>query len=150
MQKAAIEEQKQLAIENPTAASIAVAGGTPEASGNFENLLDIDFDGAAPASMQNTPAKGTSGLEGLAGTPQRVQSPAAGSSAQPSNTMDDLMGVFGNGSSAPAAGASSGGGLDDLMGGFGGLDLNGSSQSPLPQQQLKGQPKTNDDILGLF
>jgi hypothetical protein len=155
MQKAAIEEQLQLAKENPTVAAIAAAANAPGQAiaqqSNVENLLDIDFDGSAPASLQKAPTSGSSGLEGLAGTPQRVESPAAGVSAQPSNAMDDLMGVFGNGPSAPPADASISGGMDDLMGGFCGLDMNGTSQPPPPQQQLQaGQKKTNDDILGLF
>ncbi|KIW03003.1 uncharacterized protein PV09_05661 [Verruconis gallopava] len=152
MQRAAIEEQQQLAKENPTVAAIAAAnasGGQVQQS-NIENLLDIDFDGSAPASLQNAPVRGTSGLEGLAGTPQRVASPSAGTSAQPSNTMDDLLGVFGNGPSA-AQTSTAGAGLEDLMGGFASLDMNGASQPPPPQQQLQSKSKqTNDDILGLF
>jgi AP-1 complex subunit beta-1 len=151
MQKAAIEEQLQLAKENSSVAAIAAAASSTPGQAiaqqsNMENLLDIDFDGSAPASLQKAPTSGSSGLEGLAGTPQRVASPAAG---MPSNTMEDLMGVFGNGPSAPLAGASSsGGGLDDLMGG---LNMNGASQPLPPQQQLQGKKQTtNDDILGLF
>ena len=162
MQKAAIEEQLQLAKENPTVAAIAAAtasGGAVEGGkggGNVENLLDIDFDGSAPASLGGAPSKGTSGLEGLAGTPQRVASPAAGGGMQqPSNAMDDLMGVFGNGggsSATPASANAGGSGLEDLMGGFGGMDLNGGNQPPPPQSQLAAGKKTqtNDDILGLF
>jgi hypothetical protein len=155
MQKAAIEEQLQLAKENPTVAAIAAAtasGGSAAPQSNMENLLDIDFDGSAPASLSNAPKAGASGLEGLAGTPQRVASPVAGS-AQPSNTMDDLMGVFGGSSAPPQNAASGGGGLEDLMGGFGGLDMNGGTQPPPPQTQLAGagsKKQTNDDILGLF
>jgi AP-1 complex subunit beta-1 len=103
--------------------------------------LDIDFDGAAPASMQKQPPGGASGLEGLAGTPQRVASPTA--VPQPTNNMDDLMGIFGSGPSEPAAGS---GAVDDLMNGFGGLNMGGASQSPPAQQQKQ----SNDDILGLF
>merc|ERR1711939_1101608 len=157
MQKAAIEEQLQLAKENPTVAAIAAAtasGGAVEGGkggGNVENLLDIDFDGSAPASLGGAPSKGTSGLEGLAGTPQRVASPAAGGGMQqPSNAMDDLMGVFGNGggsSATPASANAGGSGLEDLMGGFGGMDLNGGNQPPPPQSQLAAGKKTqtNDD-----
>jgi AP-1 complex subunit beta-1 len=94
--------------------------------------------------MQKQPPTGASGLEGLAGTPQRVESPAAGAPASASN-MDDLMGVFGSGGGAPAT--ASGG--DDLMNGFASLDLGGPSQ---PQQQMGGTntKKNNEDILGLF
>ncbi|KAF2436059.1 putative AP-1 adaptor complex subunit beta [Tothia fuscella] len=140
MQKAAIEEQKELALENPIAAdaaAAAVAGGPQQ--NNMENLLDIDFDGAAPASMVKQPAGGASGLEGLAGTPQRVASPAVG---QAGNNMDDLMGLFGGGDSAPPPS----GGANDLMNGFSGLDM---GSSPAQQQPAK-KTATNDDILGLF
>lgn len=121
-------------------AATAVSG--TGASQGAENLLDIDFDGAAPASLQQKPADGTSGLEGLAGTPQRVASPAVGAS-QASNNMDDLMGIFGNSGNEPAAPA---GGANDLMNGFAGMDMSGSQQAPT-QQKAK---QTNDDILGLF
>jgi AP-1 complex subunit beta-1 len=138
-------EQKELALENPIAAGAvsAAVSGTGAPQSNIENLLDIDFDGAAPASMQTKPPGGASGLEGLAGTPQRVESPAAGRPPPASNNMDDLMGIFGNegSSSAPVGGA------DDLMNGFSGLDMNSGNQQPRPPQQKKA---TNDDILGLF
>lgn len=152
LQAAAIEEAKQNARENPIAAaavSAAVAGvnssGAPQ---NAENLLDIDFDGAAPASMQKEPSMGGSGLEGLAGTPQRVASPSVASPVAPSGGMDDLMGMFGN-TPGPANGA---GGDADLMNGFAGMDMNGG-QPPAPQDQFGGggdKKKTNEDLLGLF
>lgn len=122
-------------------------------SNNAENLLDIDFDGAAPASLQKAPVSGASGLEGLAGTPQRVGSPTVASPTAQSAGMDDLMGMFGNGAAtAPGNGA---GGSQDLMNGFAGMDLNGG-QPPPAQSQLDGSgggqggKKTNDDLLGLF
>lgn len=152
LQAAAIEEAKQNARENPIAAaavSAAVAGvNSSSAPQNAENLLDIDFDGAAPASMQKEPAMGGSGLEGLAGTPQRVASPGIASPIAPSGGMDDLMGMFGN-TPGPANGA---GGDADLMNGFAGLDMNGG-QPPAPQSQFGGggdKKKTNEDLLGLF
>ena len=150
IQHAAIQEQRQNAVDNPIAAAGAVATSTGQQ--NAENLLDIDFDGAAPASADAPPSGGPSGLEGLAGTPQRVASPSAG--APPTNNMDDMMGLFDmNGSSSSAAPAAGGGGMNDLMGGFGGLDLTSSSQPPPAAQQLHGggdQKKTNDDLLGMF
>ena len=151
-------EQLQNARENPlaaAAAAAAVSGGapTPQAQNNVENLLDIDFDGTAPASSQKEPASGLSGLEGLAGTPMRVASPskmapiATGSS---NNNMDDLMGVFGNGGDSGGFGASSGGsGGGDLMNGFSGLDLSGPGDSGSSQSVDKGKKK-NEDILDLF
>jgi AP-1 complex subunit beta-1 len=98
-----------------------------------------------------------SGLEGLAGTPVRVQSPAVGvPAATPSpapaasNNLDDLLGVFGD--SGPAQPSSSGangsGAAGDLMNGFSGLDLSGTT-SPPPNNN--NQPKkTNEDIMSLF
>ncbi|KAE8548687.1 hypothetical protein EYB25_009068 [Talaromyces marneffei] len=169
VQRAAIEEQLQNARENPlaaAAAAAAVSGATPPAQSqtNAENLLDIDFDGSAPASAQKEPPSGMSGLEGLAGTPMRTESPAVGSSTtQQSNNLDDLLGVFGNDSSSNSnfaalggLGTSSGGGGgfggsndDDLMNGFQSLNVSNPT-SPPPQQQQAGGKKTNDDLLGLF
>ena len=142
----------QNARENPLAAAAAAAAvsGAPPPQANAENLLDIDFDGAAPASAQKEPGAGMSGLEGLAGTPQRIQSPVAanGPSRPPVSMggMDDLMGLS-NGSS----GGGGGGGNNNMMGGGGGglEDLMG-----------QGPPETNGsapmggmsdlDILGGF
>ena len=153
VQKAAIEEQIQNARENPlaaAAAAAAVSGALPPQS-NAENLLDFDTDGAIPASAQKEPVGGMSGLEGLAGTPQRVQSPmdAQGPSAPPSGFggMDDLIGLS-NGS---------GGGMSnsDILGGFAALDMSAAHQPPPAGQQLAadggtGGKKTNEDLLGLF
>ncbi|BCS03342.1 putative AP-1 adaptor complex subunit beta [Aspergillus luchuensis] len=158
VQRAAIEEQIQNARENPLAAAAAAAAATgsappPQAQSNVENLLDIDFDGTAPASAQKEPGAGMSGLEGLAGTPVRVESPAAGAPSG-SNNLDDLLGVFGDGAAAAAApasgsGAPSGGAGADLMNGFEGLDLSGGGMASPPPGG--SQPKkTNEDILSLF
>jgi hypothetical protein len=58
----------------------------------------------------------------------------------PSNTMDDLMGIFG------AQGiASVPSGNDDSINGFASLNLSGGAQSTPSTQK-----KTNEDILGLF
>ncbi|KEF62818.1 uncharacterized protein A1O9_00791 [Exophiala aquamarina CBS 119918] len=150
VQQAAIEEAMQNARENPIAA--VVQGKAPEAQNNIENLLDIDFDGAAPASSTEKPSNGLSGLEGLAGTPQRVASPTAGQPA-PANNMDDLLGVFGNGSTSAGPSSSAFGGMSDsdIMNGFATMDLSGS-QPPPPQQQLDNASgkKTNEDLLSLF
>jgi AP-1 complex subunit beta-1 len=140
IQHAAIQEQRQNAVDNPIAAAIASA---QDGQANAENLLDIDFDGAAPASAEAPPTGGASGLEGLAGTPQRAASPAV---EAPVSSMDDMMGLFDttSGSSSTAQ--------TDLINGFGGLDLSGGQQPPPPQTQLGGgeQKKTNDDLLGMF
>jgi AP-1 complex subunit beta-1 len=145
LQAAAIEEAKQNARENPIAAaavSAAIAGGpAPQAQATAENLLDIDFDGAAPASLQKAPGPGASGLEGLAGTPQRVASPASAGGGG----MDDLMGMFGtNGTS----GGMNGSAANDLMNGFASMDLDGSQQQQ--QSNSQGQQKSKDDLLALF
>ncbi|KAJ9196918.1 hypothetical protein DTO164E3_4247 [Paecilomyces variotii] len=157
--RAAIEEQLQNARENPLAAAAAAAAvsGTaaPQAQNNVENLLDIDFDGTAPASAQKEPTAGMSGLEGLAGTPVRVESPAIGAPSS-SNNLDDLLGVFGSGGdTAPAAntgfGGANGGASMDLMNGFAGLDLSGNSNPTSPPPTSGTQPKkTNEDIMSLF
>lgn len=91
-----------------------------------------------------------SGLEGLAGTPVRVESPAVGApSAQTSNTMDDLLGVFGDsGPAQPSSSGANSGGNDDLMNGFAGLDLSANAPAQTaPDGQTK---KSNDDIMSLF
>ncbi|KAJ5472874.1 hypothetical protein N7530_006875 [Penicillium desertorum] len=144
-----LQEQLQNARENPlAAAAAAAAGGTTapaQAQNNVENLLDIDFDGGAPASAQTEPSSGMSGLEGLAGTPVRVASPAAGTTTgQASNNLDDLLGVFGD--SGAAQPSSSGANSGDLMNGFSGLALSGNA-GPSQNNQTK---KSNDDILSLF
>jgi len=151
IQHAAIQEQRQDAVDNPIAAAVAAAaqnGG----SQNAENLLDIDFDGAAPASADLPPSGGASGLEGLAGTPRRVASPNVQGGAGGQSSLDDMMGLFDtNGSSsAPVTGMNAM--QDDLMNGFAGLDMSGgTSQPPPPQTQLGAQKKaTNEDLLGMF
>jgi len=100
-------------------------------------LLDIDFDGAVPASLQGQTSS-SSGLANLVGDTATTGSRATG----PSNTMDDLMGIFGG---PPNTSTAASGGTDDLMNGFGGLDLSGSNQ-----QQPAEQKRTNEDIMGLF
>jgi hypothetical protein len=150
LQRAAIQEQRQEAAENPIAASVAAAaagnGTTPQS--NIENLLDIDFDGAAPASAEQNSNMGT---------PDRIASPTGGVS---SSGMADMMGLF----DAPPAqqsnapGMSSG--MNDVMNGFADLDFggNGSHSQPLPpamqlQQAQSGaseQKKTNEALLSLF
>lgn len=156
IQRAAIQEQRQNAAENPIAASVAAAAaanGTGAAQSNIENLLDIDFDGAAPASAEHNP-----------GTPDRVASPAAvgGAQAAPpslqSGGMADIMGLFdgqpsSSGAGAAAAQGQGAGGMGDLMSGFAGMDLSGASAPPPPGQQLGHQQKggnAGEDLLGLF
>lgn len=160
IQRAAIQEQRQNAAENPIAASVAAAaGGAPGPNGaqggGIENLLDIDFDGAAPASAEQG-----SGMAGV-GTPDRIASPTNAAPGA-SGGMADMMGLF----DAPAAGAPApSSGANDLMGGFAAMDLSGNSAPPPPGAQLHpGSPATSpppvggaqkpssgqDDLLGLF
>ncbi|KAK8126534.1 uncharacterized protein PG998_002293 [Apiospora kogelbergensis] len=155
IQRAAIQEQRENLAENPIAASAAAAAAATNGSqNNIENLLDIDFDGGAPASLEQASATGT---------PTRVMSPAGG--AAPGGGMADMMGLF----DAPppqqpsATGGSMGGGAsNDLMNGFAGLDLGGgggSSSEPPPAAQQLGHPEgeaakknanASEDLLGLF
>lgn len=88
--------------------------------------------------MQKPPPGGSNGLDGLTGTPQRIESPAV---AQPTNNMDDLMGIFGSGPEPANTSAAA----DDLMNGFGGLNMDAAPAVP-----AQSQKQTNDDILGLF
>lgn len=149
LQEEAIEEAKQNARENPIAAaavSAAVSGtSAPVLQNHAENLLDIDFDGAAPASMANAPAMGSSGLEGLSGTPQRVASPGITSTTAASGNFADLMGL------GDDSAAGIGGGNQDLMNEFAGMTMD--DQPPTVQTQMNGGgsgKKTNEDLLGLF
>ncbi|EFE37162.1 uncharacterized protein ARB_04691 [Trichophyton benhamiae CBS 112371] len=160
VQKAAIEEQLQNARENPLAAAAAAAAvsgaAPPQIQNNIENLLDIDFDGTAPASAQGEPPAGMSGLEGLAGTPMRVASPTTTGPPPSSNNLEDLMGVFGSNPSPSNQGETNSGsgnmGGNDLMNGLAGLDLSGSTTSPAPasMQSQGGQKKSNSELLDLF
>lgn len=150
MQRAAIEEQQEEARENPIAAAAAAAAASGQAPTNVENLLDIDFDGSAPASLQKQPTHGASGLEGLAGTPQRVSSPVANAPPAQSN-MDDLLGLFGDGGGAPAAPAGQMSN-NDIMNGFASMSME-TNQPPPPAQQISGGEqgkKSNQDLLDLF
>jgi AP-1 complex subunit beta-1 len=156
IQRAAIQEQRQNAAENPIAASAAAAaangGASSAAQNNIENLLDIDFDGAAPASQEQA-----TGSEG----PSRTASPSVGG---PSGGMADMMSMF----DAPApqnlsstTQAAPSGGMNDLMNGFEGLNFGGQpSTEPLPaamqlQNAQGGQApqapkKDSEDLLGLL
>jgi AP-1 complex subunit beta-1 len=112
-------EQRQDAIENPIAAGAAVAGGAAPQS-NIENLLDIDFDGAVPASLEG---QTSSGIEDLMSGGSASQ---AAASAGPSggNNMDDLMGIFGGSGGAAQVATPT----DDLLNGFGGLSMESAPQ----------------------
>lgn len=158
IQRAAIQEQRQNAADNPIAASVAAAAANGTGSGasqnNIENLLDIDFDGAAPASHEQQSATAT---------PDRVASPAGGAA---SGGMADMMSMFEappmeSNNNGAAAGPSSGSGMNDLMSGFDGLNFgNTNSGQPLPAaMQLNSaqggsntqtQQKDSDDLLGLL
>lgn len=119
MQRAAIEEQRQNARENPLAAAAAAAaveGRALPAQTTAENLLDIDFDGAAPATL---PA-------------EAAESGSAG------GARDELADLFGNGNGAAEAPvAAQSGGAADLMNGFAELDLGGPQEPPPAAEQLR-------------
>lgn len=161
IQRAAIQEQRQNAAENPIAASMAAANGSGGNASrtNVENLLDIDFDGAAPASHEQ---------QSTTATPERMASPAGGAQ---SGGMADMMSMF----DAPPAGArssvvatataASGNGASDLMNDFDGLNLGGSSNSSQSspaaaqlsnaqignkQTQMQPQQKDSGDLLDLL
>lgn len=160
IQRAAIQEQRREAAENPIAASVAAAAanGSGQSQNNIENLLDIDFDGGAPASLEQSTS--------VPATPDRVDSPAVGAPAGASGGMADMMGLFDV--SSPVASSSQqappppmGGGMGDIMNGFAGMDLSGTSAPPPPGQQLHPQGTggqqpaqssggAGDDLLGLF
>lgn len=148
IQRAAIQEQRQNAAENPIAASVAAAAANGANGGasqnNIENLLDIDFDGAAPASAEQNPT-GT-------GTPDRVASPSQAGGA--TSSMADMMGLFDMGStSSPPPPNNNGGGMNDILDGFAGMDLSGTSAPPPPGVQLGHPPEKKsdgEDLLGLF
>ncbi|KAM3521227.1 hypothetical protein NHJ13051_006371 [Beauveria bassiana] len=157
IQRAAIQEQRQNAAENPIAASVAAANGTAGSQSNIENLLDIDFDGAAPASREHGSASQT---------PDRVASPAAGVA---SGGMADMMSMFDapppaqSSSAVSPPAASIGSGMNDLMSGFEGMSFGAPASEPLPaamqlQNTQGGQPQpqqqqsqgASDDLLGLL
>jgi hypothetical protein len=160
VQRAAIQEQRQNAVENPIAAAAPNGSSGASQQNNIENLLDIDFDGAAPASQEQQNS----------GAPSRTASPAVG--GQPSGGMADMMSMFdapapvSTSSPAPApvlTQQASGGGMNDLMNGFEGLNFGGQqSGEPLPAAmqlqnaqggqpaQPQGQKKDSNDLLGLF
>jgi len=139
MQQMAIDEQEQNALENPlaaAAAAAAVSGNALAQQTTAENLLDIDFDGAAPASSVK---EAGSGLDDLASTGQ-----------QSSNT-NDLADIFSgsNGTAMPQQA-----GHNDLMSGFANLNMRGAKEPPPASQQLHGNAGGNasagGDLLDLI
>lgn len=133
------------------------SGGSAPTQNNAENLLDIDFDGAAPASAQKEPTLGSSALESLADTPA---SPGVQTAAKPAgtsttttynNNLDDLLGVFGDNQAPQGNGTTT----SELLNGFASLDMGAGNQPPPPGSQLAaaqgaGAKKNNEDILSLF
>ncbi|KAG6062649.1 AP-1 complex subunit beta-1 [Claviceps aff. humidiphila group G2b] len=156
IQRAAIQEQRQNAVENPIAASVGSGGNTSQ--NNVENLLDIDFDGAAPASHEQKSASAT---------PDRMASPSGGA---PSGGMADMMSMFDAppadaGSSVAAVATSSGNGMSDLMSGLDGLNFGSNGSSSLPSsatmqpsssqegdkhRQMQSPQTANEDLLDLL
>jgi len=133
LMKLAIQEQRENAAEN----SVQTVGS--QKPNNIENLLDIDFDGAAPASVAVvTPPPGgladliVAGNGGASMTPTGVQSPVG-----VGNNLDDLLSL-GMGAAPQQQG-------NGVINGFEALDIGGAGAGTPP-----GQKKTNEDILGLF
>lgn len=96
-----------------------------------------------------------SGLEGLAGTPVRVQSPSTAGAAAQSTNLDDLMGIFGGDTmTTPAAAPGANGegsGSTDLMNGFAGLDVSESGSPQAPAEATSdSQKKSNAQLMDLF
>ncbi len=147
IQHAAIQEQRQNAVDNPIAAAAMTTGaassnGAAAVANNAENLLDIDFDGAAPsAGLEGSLSLGTSPVIG-----------GTGAAAKPGSAMGDMLSLFdSNGAMGPGGGLTQG--QEDLMGGFGGLDLGGGSggaSASASGSGNQGQKKTNEDLLGMF
>ena len=137
IQRAAIREQRQNAEENPIAASVAAAAnGASAPQNNVENLLDIDFDGAAPASAEAAPGAGAGGVADMMGLFDAAapSTPAAGAGAQQAQQRLSL---------------------DEMLGGFGGMNIGGASGSQAPAAAAPlgspgGGQKKDDDLLGLF
>lgn len=107
-----------------------------------------------------------SGLEGLAGTPQRIGSPATrqppppgsqlagdnglgafGGTSSGGGNLDDLMGMFGNNAPAPSASSAL---EQDMMNGFAGLDIMGGSSTAGHSGGEAGRKKASEDILDLI
>jgi hypothetical protein len=113
------------------------AGGASQS--NIENLLDIDFDGAVPASLEG---QSSSGLEDLM-SGGSASSAAAGPTA--GNNMDDLMGIFGGSGGAAQVTSPT----DDLMNGFGGLSMpSAPHQQPTASNQQRAGAQ--NDLLDLL
>lgn len=137
IQHAAIQEQRQNAVENPIAANVV-----GPVNNNAENLLDIDFDGAAPASTDAP----IFGLDNVIGT-SHDNKPVT-NIAQTSSSVDDMMGLFDMTSSyEPSTSTQADVIQADLSNKFGGLDLRGTQSSVQPDSKPKDN---NHDLLGIF
>lgn len=142
MQKRALEEQQQFSRENPIVQ--AAVQGKPIVS---DNLLDIDFDGTAPASAAQPDSSSANDLADLFGSPSPPTPANAGTPAPGgASAMDDLFSSLATPNPAPGPAN----GANELMGGLAGLDLNDNSSSPAPGGQPGQKKMTNEDILGLF
>lgn len=145
IQNAAIQEQRENAVENPIAASVVSPSQT-----NVENLLDIDFDGSAPASADSPITSNKSALDELSTVSQKDTNPSV--DTQKNNiSLDDMIGLFDmtstNASNTTTASPANMSGFmqDDLMDGFGSLDLGGNQST----SNFK-DTNANDDLLGML
>ncbi|CCU75804.1 AP-1 adaptor complex subunit beta [Blumeria hordei DH14] len=132
IQHAAIQEQRENAVENPIAASTVVSS-----QNNADNLLDIDFDGTVPVSP------------GIPVSTNRFRTEALATRAPASSGLNDMMGLFDLNVQSPTTtdAPMSSVGLGDLSHGFSGLDLGGQT---VPQQGGAESKTGNDDLLGIF
>ncbi|CAD6503076.1 BgTH12-02746 [Blumeria graminis f. sp. triticale] len=143
IQHAAIQEQRENAVENPIAASTVVSS-----QNNADNLLDIDFDGTVPVSPGIPVSANRFKAEALAVTTKGLSIPKS-EAAPASSGLNDMMGLFDlNVHSPPDTNAPmSSVGLGDLSHGFSGLELGGQT---VPQQGGAESKTGNDDLLGIF
>ncbi|TQS37837.1 hypothetical protein Golomagni_01676 [Golovinomyces magnicellulatus] len=145
IQNAAIQEQRENAVENPIAASVVSPSQT-----NVENLLDIDFDGSAPASADSPITSSKSALDELSTVSQKDTNPSADTQKN-RISVDDMIGLFDmtstNASNTTTASPPNLSSFmqDDLMDGFGSLDLGGNHST----SKVK-DTNANDDLLGML
>lgn len=106
---------------------------------NVENLLDIDFDGSAPASLQKENPPIPSALDTQNDGSQQTIAPSAAPN-QSANNLDDLMDVFGTNTTGQNNLASNN--LENAL-----ADLNVGSVQPDSQVEKR---KNKDNIMDLF
>ncbi|RKF60216.1 AP-2 complex subunit beta [Golovinomyces cichoracearum] len=146
IQNAAIQEQRENAVENPIAANVV-----SPSQNNVENLLDIDFDGSAPASADSPITSNKSALDELSTVSLKDTNPSSADTQKNIISVDDMIGLFDmtstNASNMTAASPPNMGSFmqDDLMNGFGSLDIGGDQSTSKAKET-----NANDDLLGML